>query len=399
MPSSLLVWSDELLEYNFGASHPMKPIRLELTRQLIADLDIDEGMDITPPPIATDAELTQVHSRGYIDAVKAAEKGVAGPQHGLGDSDNPIFSGMHRAGARLAGATLEAARRVWRGEVPRALSIAGGMHHAMHRRAAGFCVYNDVAVAIADLLEKGARNIVYVDIDAHHGDGVERAFWDDERVLTISLHQHPGTLFPGTGYVQDIGGPRARGSAVNVPLPPGTGDEAWLRALQAIVQPLLRQIEPEVLITQHGCDTHWLDPLAGLELSVDGQREAAMLLAGWAEEYSGGAWVATGGGGYEVFSVVPRAWSHLAAVVAGRPIPPATPLPEQWRAHVAEHGPNLPGETGLHANWPPETMSDGGSAQLLAWDEGFNPADDIDRVIMSVRNAIFPHHGLEPLSA
>ncbi len=384
----LLMWSEELLEYNFGAAHPMAPIRLALTHKLLTALAVDDDMVVAGVPLATRDELERVHTPDYIDAVQAAGTGTPAPQYGLGEDDNPIFAGIHDAGARLVGSTLHAARAVWRGDAPRALSLAGGMHHAMPGRAAGFCIYNDLAVAIADLLADGAARVAYVDIDAHHGDGVERAFWDDDRVLTISLHQHPGSLFPGTGYVQDLGGRAAHGYAVNVPLPAGTGDEGWLRSIDGVVEPLLREFAPEVLITQHGCDTHARDPLAELEVSVDAQREAAIMLAGYAEAYAAGRWVATGGGGYEITGVVPRVWTHLAAVVAGRPLDVTTPVPEEWRNFVMD----------LAEVPPPTTMGDGQVPVLRAWEEGYNPSDPIDRVIMSVRNAAFPFHGIDPFT-
>ena len=205
---------------------------------------------------------------------------------GLGTGDHPVFPGMHEASALVAGATLAAARAVWSGAAEHGASIAGGMHHAMAAHASGFGVYNDPAIAIAWLLGHGAGRIAYVDIDAHHGDGVQAAFYADPRVLTISLHQHPATLFPFTGLPAETGGPGAGGSAVNVALPAGTGDAGWLRAFHAIVPPLLRQFGPQVLVSQHGCDTHRLDPLAGLELSIDAQRAAHAAIHALAHETS-----------------------------------------------------------------------------------------------------------------
>ena len=177
--------------------------------------------------------------------------------------------------------------------------------------ASGFCVYNDAAVAIAWALAAGAERVAYVDVDVHHGDGVEAAFWDDPRVLTISLHESGRYLFPGTGSPNDVGGPGAEGRAVNVALPPGTGDDGWLRAFHAVVPPLLERFDPQLLVTQHGCDSHALDPLAHLELSVDGQRATYAALHDLAHRYAGGRWVALGGGGYALVQVVPRAWAHL----------------------------------------------------------------------------------------
>ncbi|MBD8061720.1 acetoin utilization protein AcuC [Oceanitalea stevensii] len=386
MPKPLLPWSEDLLEYNFGAGHPMAPLRLALTHRLLADLDLLDAFTVTDVAPADDAALLRVHEAAYLAAVRAAGEGQPDPARGLGETDNPIFGQIHAAGAGGAGATRAAASAVWEGRASRALSLAGGMHHAMPNRASGFCVYNDVAVAVAALLEAGAERVAYVDLDAHHGDGVERAFWDDDRVLTISVHQHPGTLFPGTGYAQDLGGPAARGSAVNVPLPPGTGDAGWLRVLDAVVAPLVEEFRPQLLVTQHGCDSHGLDPLAELAVSVDAQRRAALLMAQLADAHAGGRWVATGGGGYEVVSVVPRVWAHLAAVVAGRPLDPSTAVPESWRADV----------TGLADVEPPERMTDDVDAAYRPWSAGYNPDDAVDRAVMATRGAVFPLHGLDP---
>ena len=387
MPNvAFLPWSEELLAFNFGAGHPMAPLRLMLTHELAKQLGVLDGFRVEPVVGATRAQLLRSHEAEYVDAVQAAGEGPVDPGFGLGDDDNPVFEGMHEAGARIAGSTLAAATAVWRGEAPRALSLAGGMHHAMPRRASGFCVYNDLAVSIAALLDEGATRVAYVDLDAHHGDGVERAFWDDDRVLTISVHQHPGTLFPGTGYAQDLGAPSARGRAVNVALPPGTRGGPWLRAIDAVVEPLLREFQPQVLVTQHGSDAHGRDPLAELDVSVDAQRRAALMMADLAERYAGGRWVATGGGGYEVVDVVPRVWTHLAAIVAGTPLPLGTTVPEAWRTLVHD----------LAEVEAPRTMGDDRDGEFVPWSDGYDPADDVDRAILATRGAVFPWHGLDP---
>ena len=196
--------------------------------------------------------------------------------------------------------------------------------------------------------------MAYVDVDVHHGDGVEQIFWDDPRVLTISLHETGQMLFPGTGFPEDLGGAGAEGTAVNVALPPGTADAGWLRAFHAVVPDLVREFAPDVLVTQHGCDSHAADPLAHLMLSVDGQRAAYLALHDLAHETAGGRWVATGGGGYALVEVVPRAWTHLLAIVGGSPLDPATGTPESWRAYVGER-------TGATA---PTALTDGAVAGL-----------------------------------
>jgi acetoin utilization protein AcuC len=223
-------------------------------------------------------------------------------------------------------------------------------------------------------------------VDVHHGDGVQAAFWDDPRVLTISLHEDPASLFPGTGVASEIGGPAAEGSAVNVPLPAGTGDAGWLRAFHAVVPPLVRAFEPQILVSQHGCDTHWSDPLASLELTIDAQRHAHAALHALAHEVTGGRWLLTGGGGYQHVQVVPRSWTHLLAEAAGHPIDPATPTPGQWRDYVAS----------VSRQAAPELMTEGARASYVAFESGHDPSDPVDRSIMATRKAIFPRHGLLP---
>jgi acetoin utilization protein AcuC len=278
---------------------------------------------------------------------------------------------------------------VWAGEVEHAVNVAGGLHHAMAGAASGFCVYNDPAVAIAWLLDQGAERVAYVDVDVHHGDGVERAFWDEPRVLTVSLHESGRYLFPGTGFPEDVGGPTADGSAVNVALPPGTIDPGWLRAFHAVVPPLLAEFRPQVLVTQHGCDSHVLDPLAHLGLTVDGQRRSYLALHDLAHEHAGGRWVACGGGGYELAQVVPRAWTHLLAVAAGTPLDPLTDVPEGWREYVVER----------YGLTPPQRMTDGGTPTWADWHDGFDPADPVDRAVLATQRAVFPSHGLGGLLA
>jgi acetoin utilization protein AcuC len=256
----------------------------------------------------------------------------------------------------------------------------------MPGRASGFCVYNDVAVAIRALLDAGARRVAYVDVDVHHGDGVERIFWDDPRVLTISLHETGRVLFPGTGYPSDIGGRGAEGTAVNVAFPPGTSDAGWLRAFHAVVPPLVRAHQPDVLVSQHGCDSHALDPLAHMALSLDAQRASYAALHELSHTAAGGRWVALGGGGYEVIDVVPRAWAHLVAIAAHQPVDPQAPVPAGWREYVLER----------FGRQAPVRMTDGRDTAFRSWASGHDPEDAVDRAVMATRKAVFPLHGLDP---
>ncbi|HUD39805.1 MAG TPA: acetoin utilization protein AcuC [Streptosporangiaceae bacterium] len=386
-----VAWSDRLVGYNFGPSHPLAPVRVELTMELARDLGVldADGVSVSVPEPATDAELELIHDPAYIAIVKRASSGPMQPiyaRFGLGTPDDPVFPAMHDASALVAGATLAAARAVWSGSAQHGISIGGGLHHAMADHASGFCVYNDPAIAISWLLAQGAERIGYVDIDVHHGDGVQAAFYDDPRVLTISLHENPATLFPGTGRATETGGAAAAGSAVNVALPAGTGDAGWLRAFHAVVPALLRSFRPQVLVSQHGCDTHWLDPLANLELTIDAQRAAHAAIHDLAHETAQGRWLLTGGGGYELVQVVPRTWTHLLAEATGRPIDPATPTPQSWRDYVLRR-------TDRRA---PESMTEQSPATFTSFERGYDPADPVDRAIMATRTAVFPLHGLMP---
>ncbi|TMR08835.1 acetoin utilization protein AcuC [Nonomuraea turkmeniaca] len=383
--SARVIWDDALTAYNFGPSHPLAPVRVELTMALARSLGVLDKVEMAGCEPASDDELAMVHKRDYIEGVKrVSASGLPDLGCGLGTADNPAFRGVHEASALIAGASLAAARAVWEGTAEHAINVAGGLHHAMPSAASGFCVYNDPALAIAWLLAQGAGKIAYVDVDVHHGDGVQAMFYDDPRVLTISLHESPRTLFPGTGFPEETG---AGGTAVNVALPAGCGDAGWLRAFHAVVPPLLHEFRPDVLVTQHGCDSHALDPLANLMLSVDGQRAAYAALHRLAHETAGGRWIATGGGGYELVQVVPRAWTHLIAELAGHPLDPATPTSQEWRTLVRERT----GETA------PLTMTDGRSPEFHDLSGGYDPADPIDRAVMATRNAVFPLHGLDPM--
>jgi acetoin utilization protein AcuC len=399
-----VAWDERLVDYHFGPGHPLAPVRVELTMQLAHQFGLWNQPEVTvaTPAPAGDADLLLVHDPSYVMVVQAvsrwaghpdAGKGLSADQlraaqmSGLGTEDNPVFPGMHEASALVAGATLAAARAVWSGEARHGASIAGGMHHAMAAHASGFGVYNDPAIAIAWLLEQGAERVAYVDIDAHHGDGVQTAFYADPRVLTISLHQHPQTLFPFTGLPGEVGASGAEGSAVNVALPARTGDAGWLRAFHAIVPPLLRQFRPQILVSQHGADTHRLDPLAHLELSIDAQRAAHAAIHALAHEVAGGRWLFTGGGGYDLVRVVPRTWTHLLAEAAGQPIDPAAQTPVAWRHYVARR-------TCLPA---PGYMTEGATAGFAPFESGYDPGEPVDRAIMATRKEVFPLHGLMPL--
>ncbi|MDT0546009.1 MULTISPECIES: acetoin utilization protein AcuC [Streptomyces] len=384
-----LMWDEGLTGYDFGAGHPMAPVRLALTMRLVEAFGLDRAVEVVAAKPAGESTLRLVHRQDYIEAVRrvSADPASADGSYGLGTVDDPAFAGMHEASALIAGQSVAAAESVWRGEVLHAVNFSGGLHHAMPGAASGFCVYNDAALAIARLLEMGAERVAYVDVDVHHGDGVQAAFWDDPRVLTISLHEHPRTLFPQTGWPEESGGDRAPGGAVNVALPAGTGDAGWLRAYHAVVPELLAAFRPQVLVTQHGTDTHVEDPLAHLAVTVDAQRAVAESCHDLAHEHADGRWLALGGGGYAVVDVVPRTWTHLVAIAAGRPVAPEAEVPEDWRHEVYRR-------TRQSAPW---RMTDGRQPQWRDFGEwGYDPGDRLDQAILATRRAVFPHHGLLP---
>jgi len=383
-----LVWSDALTDYNLGPSHPLAPIRVELAVALARELGVLDRFDIVEPqPLGVD-ELATVHARHYIAGVQELSEHPyeSDAALGLGTGDNPVVYGMHDASALVAGASVEAARRVWTGQTNRAVNIAGGLHHAMPNRASGFCIYNDPALAIRWMLDNGAERVAYVDVDAHHGDGVQAIFYDDPRVLTVSIHEGPRTLFPGTGYADETGGPGAPGSAVNIALPPGTTDAGWLRAFHAVVPAIVAAFQPEILVSQHGCDSHADDPLTNLALTIDGQRASYLAVERLAEAAAGGRWVVTGGGGYALYSVVPRVWTHLLAIVSGHPLDPLTATPPTWRDAVSRVS-GRPAEI---------SMTDGGTAEFRPWQPEASPESPVDVAIQATRDAIFPLHGLDP---
>jgi acetoin utilization protein AcuC len=385
--SVTVVWDDALLGYTMGGDHPLHPVRLDLTMRLADSLGVlasDRLRVVQPAPAGVDL-LTLVHDPEYLEAVRRAPSDPT-VGHGLGTADNPIFEGMYDAAALITGGSVGAAQEIFSGRAQHAVNISGGLHHAMRNAASGFCVFNDGAIAIAWLLAQGYERIAYVDLDVHHGDGVQAAFYDDPRVLTVSVHQTPLTLFPGTGFPEETGGPGpAVGSAVNLALPNGTDDSGWLRAFTAVVPSVLRAFDPQILVTQCGCDAHHEDPLADLALTIDGQRASYRAMHELAHQVADGKWLVLGGGGYGLVRCVPRAWTHLLAEVSGDPLDPVTEIPQSWRDDVVARG--------LKAR-PPTHMTEGGYTGFSRWD-AFTESR-VDRAVMRTRRASFPYFGLDP---
>ncbi len=333
MSSSVaLVTVDDIARaYDFGESHPLRPERVLLTYEHIRELGLigrDNVGEVTSRS-ATDTEIQAAHDADFISVVKGIDDGSVearrGLSYGLGTPDDPVFAGMHAASAAVCGASVTAAEAVAGGSSQHSFNPAGGLHHARRREASGFCIYNDPAVAIAKVLElQPDWRVMYVDVDVHHGDGVQWIFYEDPRVLTISLHQSGRYLYPGTGFTEEAGLGPARGTAINVPLLPFTGESDYLWALEQVLPEAAAAFRPDLIVTQLGADTHWNDPLANLALTMTAYPAMARVLHSVAHDYASDRWVATGGGGYQAETVVPKVWTIHFAEMCGVPevIPP-----------------------------------------------------------------------------
>ena len=323
MRRAVFLCSPEIWQRGHGLQHPLKPERLQRTFELLSEYGAfaAPNVEVVKPRLAEPDELALFHTSDYIRVTRALSRGelsLPAGSYGFGPGDNPIFPEMYETEALKVGSALQAAELLYSGNCEVAFSYSGGLHHAGPDFASGFCVFNDCAVAIQWLVDQGLR-VAYIDIDVHHGDGVQNAFYDSDRVLTISLHQDPRTLFPGTGFVDEIGRGAGTGFSVNVPLPPLTFDEAYLRAFEAIVPPLLRRFSPDIVATQLGVDTHYTDPLANLALTTHGQLALFQAL-----EALSPRWLAFGGGGYAI-DLVPRSWALAFGVMSGQELPAELP--------------------------------------------------------------------------
>jgi acetoin utilization protein AcuC len=323
MRQAAFICSEELWAHGHGDAHPLRAERLRMTSELLRAYEAfdQETSHLIPPTPATNEELALWHTTEYIDAVHRlsdGDKSIPPWKYHFGPGDNPVFSGMYETEALKAGSTLLAAKLVLQGQVDVAFSFAGGLHHAMAGHASGFCVFNDPAIAIQWLVDQDLR-VAYVDIDAHHGDGVQAAFYGNERVMTISLHESGRYLFPGTGFVDEIGSGASRGLSVNLPLLPYSGDEVYQWAFAQVVPPVIERFAPDVLLTQLGVDTHYLDPLTHLQLTTAAFGAAVRSFRGMDLP-----WVAMGGGGYNV-NTVARAWTMAYGIMSDQVFPDEIP--------------------------------------------------------------------------
>lgn len=325
----MVIYRDAYRLYDFGPGHPFSPVRLEMLTSLLEALGV--WREPLAPPEATREEVLTVHSERLVKRVEAASRGERYPdlpEYGLGTGDTPVFPGMDRAARILVGGTLEGARRILAGK-RRVLQLGGGLHHAQYDRASGFCVYNDLSVAIRHLVRSGLR-VAYLDLDVHHGDGVQWIHYEEREVLTLSLHESGRYLFPGTGQVYELGRGEGLGRKLNLPLEPFTEDEGYLEVFEALVPWALRAFRPDVLVVQAGADAHFLDPLADLLLTTRAYERLFRLVLEYAEAYAGGRVLFTLGGGYSLDAAV-RVWALLYHLFHGLPLPGR--LPEGWREH------------------------------------------------------------------
>jgi len=371
-----LVHSEEWRRFDYGPEHPLRMERLGLTWRLMEAYGLTSGPKLkvlTPEPAAVEA-ITRFHSRDYIETLRAVSAGDSVPhaaRYGLGAGDNPIFPGLWEAAELVAGGSILAAQLVLDNEAARAFHFAGGLHHAMPERASGFCYVNDAVLAIMELRRRDWK-VAYVDIDAHHGDGVQFAFYADPRVLTISSHERGDRLFPGTGSVEEMGEGEGLGFSVNLPLQPYTDDAVYEPAFEAVVPPLLRAFEPDVVVLQLGIDSHRTDPLTHLAWTVQGFAKIVSRLLELSPRV-----VALGGGGYDLPNVA-RAWTAAWAAMNGVELP--AEIPRACHKDLSARG-----LKSMRLWDPPLELP----ADTRQWAEEYAM-----RQVKAIREQIFPLHGL-----
>ncbi len=374
MANRCLIDPTSLLRFDFGTHHPFKIHRLGLTYELIRAYGLIDRPDVytLPPREATEDEAICFHSQGYLETLRVASSGMWVPNlfaHGLGTSDNPVFPDVYDWGMYVAGASIVCAEEILAGRASRAFNPAGGLHHAMPSRASGFCHINDIVLAIQTMVDTGKR-VAYVDIDAHHGDGVQHAFYTSADVLTVSVHQTGYTIFPGTGFAEEIGQGPGEGMSVNVPLDPGAGDEAYERALDEVILPVVRAYAPDVLVTQLGSDAVVGDVVANLRMSL---RQFERNVCAFRD--LGLPWIALGGGGYDVSNVV-RAWTLAWSVITEVELDDE--IPPEWLTSAARYNVAISKLRGNIDRTPTD-------ASVL---------EDLDRTISELRETVFPILGV-----
>lgn len=324
-----VIYAPGYRRYSFGDEHPFSPVRTDMMLELLAALG--HGVQAVAPEPATREDLLDVHEESYVCCVERLSAGAPvldTRDYGLGTQDTPSFPGMDEAARLLVGGTLHGARLISEGRERRVLQLGGGLHHARRSFASGFCIYNDLAIAINSLTRSGLK-VAYLDIDVHHGDGVQQILYEDPRVLTVSVHESGKYLFPGTGEIRELGSGAGRGLKLNLPLEPFTEGESYLEVVEQVIPPALRHFRPDVLVVQAGADAHFDDPLSDLMLTTRDYEAIFRRILGWADDFTAGRVLFTLGGGYS-FRAVPRVWAILYLVVHDLDV--VRDLPESWRS-------------------------------------------------------------------
>lgn len=339
---AVFIYSPEQLDYKFSETHPFNQKRLQLTMDLLKQINALQPEQIKTARVATDEELLLGHDAAYIDIVKRAGHGELrngeGEVYGIGTEDTPIFKNMHEASAMFVGGTLTACDYVMQGKTNHALNLGGGLHHGFHGKASGFCIYNDSTVAIKYMQKKYDARVLYIDTDAHHGDGVQWSFYDDPNVCTLSIHETGRYLFPGTGAVTERGNGEGYGTSFNIPLDAFTEDGSFLEVYETAIREVIAHFKPDVILTQNGADAHYFDPLTHLYSTIKTYEVIPKIAHELAHEFCEGRWIAVGGGGYDIWRVVPRAWSMVWLAMTNQQVPTGA-IPQEWLENWQKEAP------------------------------------------------------------
>ncbi|GAF15909.1 LOW QUALITY PROTEIN: NAD-independent protein deacetylase AcuC [Bacillus sp. JCM 19046] len=332
-----LIYGKTEYPYLFHDTHPFHPLRLELTYSLLHEIGALTNQTIIQPQMVSEATLELIHDPQFIEAVQLGGQGqlseARAQAHGLATEDTPAFSHMHEAASYLVGGTIAACDAVLKDGFDHAFHLGGGLHHGFRGRASGFCIYNDSSIAIEYMRRTYGVKVLYVDTDAHHGDGVQWSFYEDPDVCTLSIHETGRYLFPGTGHVTEKGSGKGYGYSINVPLDAFTEDDSFLEAYEQSFVKLSNFLKPDVILTQNGVDAHYYDPLSHLRVSSKVFKEIPKLAHQLAHEYCEGKWIAVGGGGYDRWKVVPRAWSFIWLEMTNQLHLANDPIPPEWLTH------------------------------------------------------------------
>lgn len=315
MKNATYIYDDEILKYRFNDTHPFNQMRVKMTTDLLKTAGHLSDMEIIKPRKATDEELTLVHSKEFIEAVRKAGNNELSDtdarKFGLGTNDTPIFEDMHEKSKLLVGATLTAVEEVMEGRSKKSISLAGGLHHGFSGRSSGFCIYNDTAVAIEFIRQKYNKKVLYIDTDAHHGDGTQFIFYSKDDVMTYSIHETGRYLFPGTGNINELGDDVGYGYSINFPLDAYTEDESFKHVFTNSLERAIERFKPDIILSQNGVDSHYRDPMTHLNLTSESYEYIPRLIETLAKKYTNGQWIAVGGGGYNLWEVVPRMWAQV----------------------------------------------------------------------------------------